>query len=771
MNKLATQFTYTLQFEGNGQTVDNQSVSFLLSKDFTGSYSIEQYDYTTAATLNTQGLNLLIQDVLSTYETTNHLDNTKTVITNYRIYTLEDNLQIYFDDNGYKSSTTNTSALIKVYTTSNGQAPNPVTTLTGTPDISSIVWSWNEINHFENGYEIVNESNQVIAIVSKDSNQWIELDLIPGIQYKRGIRSFNQYGKSSITYGQAITISNIYQTAPAQPANFKGITINTTSIRWTWSAAQNADYYSVRDKNNNEIAKTNDLSYIETNLTPDTLYERKVIAVNNIGESVSLDTSVAFTDAVIEISALSTPTQFRATVINETAALWEWNATPENDTVKYRVYDSNGEILFETGVGITEFFEENLIPNTHYLHSVQAFADNGISLKSNNAEITMPNAPEQLQLTIEPDAWNLDNIVYPIIQPLIQERLSAFQSGIGNGLDLKLNMNPNAVSKEKFNYSYQVKGIYEEQLNVYEKMYFKYRFNVTGFINANSYSLTTDWEYGSINGKKPYSSDNNGEQRKSINLILAIPDNVIVDKITLEVDNADIKYTFSNGIQDGNSYYTKTNGDSVEFYTEKTTRLLIEKAFYGPIIYNEQVFLLEDKQELIITQNVLSPAKDPSLNSKSVARWQLVVIPNNTNVSVQVLDIIPNPLPQDNIIPIRLKAKIINLTQSPWNPLVHSGFYYFNQDEFYLYSENNVQGKILVDEKAQIFEFPFVLHVDIQKQLAGAQQKFYYTDRNDWMGILSHVDIISQPGNLIIDKLLGEYNDSGYFESNTTILL
>lgn len=768
---MATQFTYTMQIEIVSLKADGSEITSSLLKSFDGELTTQNYSYETSKTIYSDSLESLFENEIRSYEEEKEFIENSTNILRYSIYSLNTEIQCFFDDGEYVSYTSNSDSNIGAYLLSNGEAPGPVDFFSAQSDLNSILFTWTDSNVFHQGYKIIDERKNIIAILSKNTVSWVETNLDPNTTYTRELLVFNSYGDSEGISIDVTTEESGFITNPDSPTNFRGITNGTTAITWYWNPVQGATSYIIKSVNGEEIAVVSDNQYEEVNLTPDTLYKRYVFAKNGLKISNSSELAIAFTDAVIEFTPLNAPTNFRGTVLGEKTILWQWDKGSEFEELQYRIYDQNGEILYETPTGFTEFLEEDLNPGTQYRHHVRSFNSNSESANSNYAFVTtLPSDTNDEEITDE-EEWNLEKVVCPIIQPLIEKRLSAFQSGIGHGLDLKVKVNNNNIAKEKFSYYFQLKGIAQQVYTSYPKINFRYRFIAEGLNGNEEWTEITEWYYGFVNGKEPLNENTYGKNSFFLVVQIKVPEEVVIDSIKVEIDNEQINYIFANGITENFIHYTKNNGDSIEFYCNEGVETILEESYYGPIIENNSTQTIYENQELIINDKIISPLIDPFFSVKAIMSWELIIVSNNSNVEIKLDNPLPYPWPVDEdlipqtVIPIRLKGKLINPSQSSWHPSIHSGFYYLNQDEFYLYGETNVRGQGYLQNEISIVEFPFVLQVELEKIGEASSKRIYYTTRNDWSQKIYRIDINTNPGDLMLEKNLGSYYTTGYFES------
>ncbi len=259
---MATQFTYTIQVELLSLKVDGSEITSALLKSFTDEVSVQNYSYDTSKIIYTGGLNLLFEDEILSYEESEEVIANSTVITRYSIYSVNLEIECFFDDEEYVTYTSNPNSSINAYLLSNGQAPNPVDFFSVDADLNSLFYSWTDSNVFHQGYKIVNEDDDIIAILSKNTLSWTETNLDPNSTYTRAVIAFNSYGDSEAIYVDVTTEESGFITNPDSPTNFRGMTNGTTSITWYWNAVEGATSYVIRSVNGEEIAVVSDNQYL-----------------------------------------------------------------------------------------------------------------------------------------------------------------------------------------------------------------------------------------------------------------------------------------------------------------------------------------------------------------------------------------------------------------------------------------------------------------------------------------------------------------------------
>lgn len=478
---------------------------FLITKSFDGAVTIENNDYESGNKLSNTVLLDMMEQARIDYLSQNGYD-TSAAFNIYRISSTEDSVVVYFDPMNPVKETTNGYTYPYAYMKYETIPPAAPMTMTGEAGVESIVWSWTDVSSTEDGFEILDENDRLLAVLSANVTTWFEQDLIAGQLYTRKVRSYNQYGHSESVTASAVPISLAIVITPDPPQNLRGVTNSTTQITWYWNAVKGADSYELYDESGEFIVSTTSLRYQEQALTPDTGYTRYVVAKNIAGISGQSNLATAFTDALQAEGDVPTPAlNFRGEALGTDSILWQWEAPAINissyyedgsqkteeeieaerqailNTISYRVYDQNGEVLYDAPPGTLEFQEMNLTPDTAYTHFVRAFNQFGESERSNSfyvkTEVQSEDTGDEEEAQ-EPE-WPIEKeCVIEESEPA--EKLKAFQSGIGDNLDLNVRVDKGGEVKEVFSYDLQLKGIEKLQLSVFDDYQFNFRFKAEG---------------------------------------------------------------------------------------------------------------------------------------------------------------------------------------------------------------------------------------------------------------------------------------------------
>lgn len=379
------------------------------------------------------------------------------------------------------------------------------------------------------------------------------------------------------------------------------------------------------------------------------------------------------------------PTGVTATSTTESITIsWDDASTTE---VGYRIYNEQQSLLAEIGANTQAWRHLYLQADTTYTYTVVGFNVYG---ESDGVTIAIKT---QAKTWVPTEYEPADRET---------ERLRAFQSGIGNGLDLKVKTNRNTGSYETFQYFMQIKGYEDKSLVVFPKRYFQYRFKASG--GNLSGDVFSPWYEASVDGNQPMYVAGAGKKSITVPIDIVLPENPGTPTYAVEVsDSSKIGFTISG---------SNVTFSSTYFAPEEH---VVEVPWFGPRTYGQGIYAIGKDEVLTIKERLPAPFHDPSLEGRTITRWETLVTSTNYNVSVVVSEEPPFYMLDTPYLNVELEAKVFNATQVPWNPLVHNGYYYFNQAEHYLYSETKVQGYYRGSKEYVPLEFIYAIDMTAMK--------------------------------------------------------
>ncbi len=165
-------------------------------------------------------------------------------------------------------------------------------------------------------------------------------------------------------------------TYPQAPVDFKPIEVNSSSITWSWKNLSACDGVRIYDQKNVLLVELPSYieTYTETNLTPNTIYERKIVSFNSTGESLEYSFSKTCSLAVA-ISSL------KVKDVSEDFVILEWGRNDNPQYTRFGVFysvdgfnlDFSTYVSYQHNFSSTSIVVAGLKPSTKYLFRVVAY--------------------------------------------------------------------------------------------------------------------------------------------------------------------------------------------------------------------------------------------------------------------------------------------------------------------------------------------------------------------------------------------------------------
>lgn len=131
---------------------------------------------------------------------------------------------------------------------------------------------------------------------------------------------------------------------------------------------------------------------------------------------------------------LSTPGGFKGEAVDESSIIWKWNNVAG---CAFKIVSILGEAIADIGIGITEYKEEGLLPNTNYTRAIKAYNAEEESLISEYETVSTLSGEVEEELTPFTVEFEED-VDLTLIENA--DRLNYIKSGIGQGDDLKVSI-------------------------------------------------------------------------------------------------------------------------------------------------------------------------------------------------------------------------------------------------------------------------------------------------------------------------------------------
>ena|GEM_PF-743053 len=280
---------------------------------------------------------------------------------------------------------------------------------------SSLALVWKDNSPDESGFKIekrVGDGGWVeCGTTAANINQLLESGLTPGVIHHYRVRAYHQTGKS--VYSDELEATPILPAPTDMNASAKNST--TIEIGWTDNSGDETGYKLERREaggNWSDLTTLNsdEISYLDKGLTPETEYSYRVRAYIAIGFSAYSDV------ATVKTKVLPAPTNVLATAKSSAVVelLWQDNSDEESGYQIERKTGADAWAEVKTAaVNATLWLDSSLVPETRYLYRMRTFHQTGESAYCNQVIVTTPAiiAPSSLSATLRSSSsielkWN-----------------------------------------------------------------------------------------------------------------------------------------------------------------------------------------------------------------------------------------------------------------------------------------------------------------------------------------------------------------------------
>lgn len=160
-------------------------------------------------------------------------------------------------------------------------------------------------------------------------------------------------------------------------------------------------------------------------------------------------------------------------------------------------------------------------------------------------------------------------------------------------------------------------------------------------------------------------------------------------------------------------------------WTKKKAKRMVLKEWKGAVEISDPISIVEGEL-LEFEGRIQSPQYQipwqevsQSFNFNPLA-YRLVVTSKNPNVRLMLLQEVSDFFPiSATFIRVKMRASIINKDQTKWHPGIHNGYYYFNQREHFLFSDDKVLPREGTDIKSYKYNFPYIIRAYAERHYTG----------------------------------------------------
>lgn len=231
-----------------------------------------------------------------------------------------------------------------------------------------------------------------------------------------------------------------------------------------------------------------------------------------------------------------------------------------------------------------------------------------------------------------------------------------------------------------------------------EKGYYDYKFTISSTMVTKSKEYidiyppnTYEPLVGIVNGDFEVSESGKKDMFSSA-YVFSPPDSVYNKKYyclieDVKPDSSYVKYKFENETDDKD--YTVTNGDSIHFSSDAVVENDIEyRDFLAQV--EEGEYYINDSKKHVYNYTL----NDLVVNADRYKRFELVVIGSSSDINILEHTKMLN-VDENNKINTDIKVVIraVQNAVARWQPLIHNGHYYYNQEERFLYTSCMMDGE------------------------------------------------------------------------------
>ncbi|HLF26430.1 MAG TPA: fibronectin type III domain-containing protein [Anaerolineae bacterium] len=272
---------------------------------------------------------------------------------------------------------------------------------------SQVNLSWQDNSTNEQGFLLKRQGpNDVsfvdIATLGVNVTTYSDTTVLANTTYTYRVRAFNANGNSPNSNDAAVTTPG-GPPPPAAPTNLVATAVSGSQVTLSWQDnSTNEQGFLLKRKGPNDVGFVdlatlgqNVNTYVDTSVSPATLYMYRVRAFNANGNSAnSNDASVTTPGGATPPAA---PSNLMATAISSSQVNLSWQDNSNDEQGFLLKRQGPNDVSFvdiaTLGPNVTTYTDTNVSANTTYTYRVRAFNANGNSVNSNDAAVTTPGGP------------------------------------------------------------------------------------------------------------------------------------------------------------------------------------------------------------------------------------------------------------------------------------------------------------------------------------------------------------------------------------------
>lgn len=254
------------------------------------------------------------------------------------------------------------------------------------------------------GYRVFRDGDDTPIAEVRITN-YLDTALEPNTSYVYTVRAYDGAATPNVSALSPVATATTLplpptgdSTPPSVPSNVSATAVGTTSIQITWQPSNDpsgiSEYRVFRVGTSTPIAATQNTTFTDTLLTPNTTYSYVITAVDGAmppNESAASETASATTGPGLpgpgDTTPPTVPDNVRADARSSTSIRIRWRRSRDASGIaEYRIY-RNGATAPVASTDDDQLIDRNLTPNTTYTYTVTAVDDSDAANESAQSEV------------------------------------------------------------------------------------------------------------------------------------------------------------------------------------------------------------------------------------------------------------------------------------------------------------------------------------------------------------------------------------------------
>lgn len=217
-------------------------------------------------------------------------------------------------------------------------------------------------------------------------------------------------------------------------------------------------------------------------------------------------------------------------------------------------------------------------------------------------------------------------------------------------------------------------------------------------------------------------------------------------------DSAYVQFKWDHPVTD--EEYTKINGDGITFYSES---IFADDSEHSEFITQTEIgpYIIDDNR----AHKYIYDISGISVNLSAYKRFELKIVPSINDIII-ISDIPELAIKEDGSIdtPVTVTCRNLQSATAKWSPSIHNGYYYYNQNEYFLFSKCVPDGKNLIEEDVyQLKDIQVKLVMEEEgEQKENKTYSYHLTTKEDLLLDSYHYEWAE---NMIWPKAIETYNE------------